>query len=114
MTNTSTTSPASKIDLTLLKRLVAELETMVETCSVMTTDSKERAQDTIVELAKASGIAANISQEGALLMKDLYAAIAAANQGAYLAGVSSDEKSLLDLLGVLGGKAPPKDHGGRN
>lgn len=114
MTNTSsTTSVASKIDLSLLKRLVAELETMVETCSVMTTDSKERAQNTVIELAKASGIAANISQEAALLVKDLYAAVAVANQGAYLAGVPSEEKSLLDLLG-LGGKTPAKDQGGRN
>jgi len=111
---TSSPSFVSKIDLTLLKKLVSELEAMLATCAALPTDSKDRANNAIIELAKTSGIAANISQEAALLTKDLYAAITSTNKAAYLDGVSMEDQ-LLDLLGGLGSpKAPPKDHGGRN
>jgi hypothetical protein len=112
---TSSPSFVSKIDLTLLKKLVSELEAMVATCAALPTDSKENTNDAIIELAKASGIAANISQEAAFLTKDLYAvitsitAITSLNKAAY----SSEEQAFLDILGSAI-KAPPKDHGGRN
>lgn len=104
---------ASKIDLSLLKKLVNELDAMIETAYAIPTDNVDKAHEAILELAKASGLAANISQEAALLVKDLYAVVLKVNQSAYTNGSASAEDQLLDLLGSLG-KAPAKDNSGRN
>ena len=64
MTNT-------KIDLSLLKRLVGELESMIATAEGMSTDVKADKNEWVLELSKATGVAAGIMTEAGLLMGDI-------------------------------------------
>lgn len=58
-----------KVDLTLLKQLIAELETSVATSDVIPHDTNHN--DYIVEMAKASGLAMGIATEAYLLAGDM-------------------------------------------
>lgn len=60
-----------KIDLSLLKNLVSELEGMLTACETMPNDLKADKNSWVTEMAKASGLAAAVSTEAALLMGDI-------------------------------------------
>ena len=60
-----------KVDLTLLKRLVSELDAMLATADGMSTDVKADKNEWILELSKATGVAAGIMSEAALLTGDI-------------------------------------------
>ena len=91
-----TTKP--KVDLTIVKRLLAELESTLATAEAIDTDVNSDKVEYIVEMNKATGLAAGLMTEAALLMGDLQHAI----QGA---GVPGSPKSdfLEKLLGGLKG-----------
>jgi len=61
----------SKIDLTLLKRMVAELEASLGVADGIKTDVTGDKVEWIVELNKATGLAAGVMTEAAMLMGDL-------------------------------------------
>jgi hypothetical protein len=85
-----------KIDLSLIKKLVGELETTLQTAEAINQESA--LNDWISEMSKASGLAASASQEASLLVHDVYALIRA-SQG--LANKKNAENSLEQLLGGL-------------
>lgn len=72
----------TKIDLSLLKRLVGELESMVATAEGMSTDVKADKNEWVLELSKATGVAAGIMTEAGLLMGDIQHIIAGTPAGA--------------------------------
>jgi len=88
-----------KIDLTLLKKLVSELEIAVSATQDLPTDKKEEVHHFITELSKALGLAASVAQEASLLTKDMYRVSAMAQQPAMPGG--------SDLLAELFGGALP-------
>jgi hypothetical protein len=87
-----------KIDLTLLKRLVSELETLVTKAEVMSADVKSDKNEWILELSKATGVAAGVLTEAGLLMSDIQHAIAGSP-----ADPASSKEFLNKLLGGLKG-----------
>lgn len=89
--------PKSKIDLTLLKRLVAELETSLSTAEGIKTDVNADKIEWQVELNKATGIAAGVMTEAGLLMGDIQATL----QGG--ASAMSKQDFLEKILGGLKG-----------
>lgn len=60
------------IDLTLLKRLLAELDASVQILSSISTDVPSNKTEIMVEGAKAAGLAAGLMQESAAIMGDVY------------------------------------------
>jgi hypothetical protein len=94
--------PNGKIDLTILKRMVAELEASVNTAEAIRTDVKADKVEWIVELNKATGLAAGVLTEAGLLMGDIQHMV----QGGPSAGNKQD---LLEK--ILGGFKGP---GGTN
>lgn len=86
----------SKVDLTLVKRLVSELEAQLAVAEASKTEGSDP-NTYIVEMAKGAGIANVISAEGTALVGDI-ALMVSTPKG----------KSLSDLLGpILGpGKLP--------
>jgi hypothetical protein len=64
-----------KIDLSLLKRLVAELESSLSTVENMETDIPASKNELIVEASKAAGLAAGVMQEASMLMGDIHALV---------------------------------------
>jgi hypothetical protein len=65
-----------KVDLTLLKRLVAELESALATVDTIKNSlSKVDNVELNVEGSKAAGLAAGIMQESSLLVMDIYTLI---------------------------------------
>ncbi len=66
----------AKIDLSLLKRLVGELESMIAAAEGMSTDVKADKNEWVLELSKATGVAAGIMTEAGLLMGDIQHVIA--------------------------------------
>jgi hypothetical protein len=93
----------NKVDLTLLKKLIGELEISLATADtiksgVATTNN----HDYIIEMAKAAGLAAGTMQEAALIVSDI-SVLTAGVQGP--AAVKSGD--FLDKL--LGIKSPDKN-----
>lgn len=64
--------PKPDIDLTLLKRLVGELEAHVNTMKSIKTDVPPNHTELIVEGSKAAGLAAGVMQEAGALMVDIH------------------------------------------
>jgi hypothetical protein len=61
-----------KVDLTLVKRLVAELETALASAdNIRANKTEENILDYVVEMSKCTGLAAGIMQEATLLMGDI-------------------------------------------
>lgn len=75
-----------KLDLTLLKKLVAELETSANHAQELPTGDTDQVHAFIIELAKTSGLAANVAQEASALVKDTMRLSALAQQPAMPAG----------------------------
>lgn len=86
----------NKVDLTTLKRLVAELESTVAHAEDINTDVNSDRVEYVVEMNKATGLAAGVMTEAALLMGDLQQLI----QGT---GSASKADFLDKLLGTLKG-----------
>jgi hypothetical protein len=87
----------NKVDLTTLKRLVAELEATLSTAEGIQTDVNADKVEFIVEANKATGLAAGVMMEAGLLMGDIQALI----QGA---GAPASKSDFLEkLLGTLKG-----------
>ncbi len=86
----------SKIDLATLKRLVAELESTLAVAEGIKTDVNADKIEYVVEMNKATGLAAGVMTEAALLMGDCQQLI----QGA---GSPSKADFLEKLLGGLKG-----------
>jgi len=87
----------NKVDLTVLKRLVAELESTLSTAEGIQTDVAADKVEFVVEANKATGLAAGIMMEAGLLMGDIQNLL----QGASAPSVKSD--FLEKLLGGLKG-----------
>jgi hypothetical protein len=88
----------AKIDLDILKRLVAELESSLSTAEGIKTDSssKEANVEYIVEMQKASGLAAGIMTEARFLVGDIVVAVRGGP-------APSEKEGLAKILGVLKG-----------
>jgi len=83
------TKDKKPVDLTLLKRLVSELETTLTASEAI--DSKANKNELVVEMSKAAGIAAGVMNEAAALIGDIQ----------YVAGSAGTVASGQDLLGKL-------------
>lgn len=87
-----------KVDLTTLKRLVAELESIVSAADGIKTDVNGDKVEYVVEMSKATGIVAGIIGESGMLMGDIYAQIQS------VSAPSSAKSDFLDkILGPLKG-----------
>lgn len=87
----------NKIDLTIVKRLLAELEATLATAEGINTDVNADKVEYVVEMNKATGLAAGVMTEAGLLMGDIQSLI----QGA---GSSATKADFLEkLLGSLKG-----------
>lgn len=91
---------AYKVDLTLIKKLVGELETSLATAEGMRTTSEPMdVNEYVVEMSKAIGLASGISSEASLLVADI-AAVTRVNQAP-----APKTDSVFDTLDkILGGK----------
>lgn len=87
----------AKVDLTLLKRMVAELESSLTTAESIKTDVNADKVEWVVEMNKATGLAAGVMTEAGLLMGDIQQII----QG--VPGSASKQDFLEKLLGGLKG-----------
>jgi len=88
---------SKKVDLDTIKRLMAELESTLATAEGITTDVKADKIEFMVEMNKATGLAAGIMMEAGLLMGDIQHLI----QGA---GAPASKSDFLEkLLGSLKG-----------
>ncbi len=89
----------NKVDLTVIKRLLAELEATLATAEGINTDVNADKVEYVVEMNKATGLAAGVMTEAGLLMGDL--------QG-LIQGVASSPSSKADFLEkLLGGLKGP-------
>lgn len=88
----------TKVDLTVIKRLLAELESTLATAEGINTDVNADKVEYVVEMNKATGLAAGVMTEAGLLMGDLQHLI----QGA---GSSSTKADFLEKL-LSGLKGP--------
>ena len=61
-----------KVDLSLLKRLIAELEGSVATMESIQTDVSTNHNEFVVEASKAAGLAAGLMQESAVVLMQLH------------------------------------------
>jgi hypothetical protein len=83
-----------KVDLTLLKKLVGELETHLQTAGGIQ-DSGGDIHEYIVEMSRAAGLAAGVMSEAGMLIGDIHSMIKA---------LSSPQPKNLDFLEkILGG-----------
>lgn len=86
----------NKVDLDQLKRLVAELESTLSAAESIATDVKADRVEFVVEMNKATGLAAGIMMEAGMLMGDIQHLI----QGA---GSPAKSDLLEKLIGTLKG-----------
>ena len=87
------------IDLSLLKRLVSELEAAVRSAEDFRALAEEDKTSYIIEMSKAAGLCAGVMQESGLLIGDLQHATISAQNGA----VPSKAFDLEKILGPLKG-----------
>lgn len=88
----------SKVDLTVLKRLVSELEAELATADGIKTDVNADKVEWLVSLNKATGLAAGVLTEAGLLMGDIQQLVAGGPSA-----MSPDKDLLTKLLGGLKG-----------
>ncbi len=87
-----------KVDLATIKRLLAELEATLATAEGINTDVNADKIEYVVEMNKATGLAAGVMTEAGLLMGDIQHLIQGAGSPA-----SSKADFLEKLLGGLKG-----------
>jgi hypothetical protein len=88
-----------KIDLAVLKRLVAELESITSAAEGIKTDVGGDKVEYVVEMSKASGVCAGVITEAGLLMGDIYTLIGSVSAPAGGAKADFLEKILGGLKG---------------
>lgn len=93
----------AEVNLSLLKDLVSNLETTMETYKGI--DQKTELNKYIVELAKAAGIAAGIMQEASALVGDFHSLVRISQGIGSKKGI--DMTSLEDLFGLKGDPGDP-------
>jgi len=81
-----------KVDLTVLKRLVSELESILVSAEDIKADMADDKVEYIVELSKATGICAGILTESGLLLGDIQC---------LLQGFSAPNQSKSDFMEKL-------------
>jgi hypothetical protein len=99
---------APKVNLTLLKRLVSELETTLESAEeIAANKTEDNVQNYIVEMSKCTGLAAGIMQEATMLVGDIQQMVKI-NTMPGGGGAKEDLSSLLAglLKGGSGGGLP--------
>jgi hypothetical protein len=84
----------AKVDLTVLKRLVSELEIQLDDANVITEGSltKDAMVDYTVEMSKASGLAAGVMKEAGMLVMDIESLVSGS------AGNSANKDMLSKLM----------------
>ncbi len=100
-----------KVDLSLFKKLSDSLEKSVELADrirTSTTGSKEDLQEYVLEMSKAIGFCASLSQESSMLMLDIMTILRQETSGA------SPEDTNAIFNSILGALKPPVDKGGSN
>ena len=85
---------SKKVDLTLLKRLVGELESTLATAEGIKNDSQD-VNEYVVEMQKAAGLAAGVMTEATLLVGDIAVAVRS--------GSSPEKDPLATSLGAIKG-----------
>jgi len=98
MSSDSKKLPVGKIDLTVLKRLVSELESELTTAEGIKTDVNADQVEWLITLNKATGLAAGVLTEAGLLMGDIQLLLSGPS-----AGGASDKDFLNKLLGGFKG-----------
>lgn len=92
------TKETKGIDLTLLKRLVGELETSLQVAEGIKTSVDVDVAEYIVEMSKAAGLCAGVMSEAGMLIGDLQQATLSVQSP------SADKTAFLDkILGPLKG-----------
>jgi len=94
-----------KIELTLLKKLVGELETALTATQELPLDEKDQVFHFITELSKATGLASGIAQEATALIKDMYQ-VSAMSQKPAMPAAGADY--LAELFGDALSEDPDK------
>lgn len=84
-----------KIDLTLLKKLVSELETSLDHVDELQKDPDYNKNNSIVELSKAIGLVSGIFSESSMLIMDIQVLTQKAS------GLAPKEDSVQNLLTLL-------------
>jgi hypothetical protein len=93
-----------KVNLTLLKKLVGELEKSLAAADALADSVGETTTvEYITEMARASGLAGIITQEDSMLIKDIYTLIRL-SQGP----TSSSESDVMAELDKILGPAPKR------
>lgn len=89
-----------KIELTLLKKLMGELEIALTATQELPYEQDEETHKFVMEMAKTSGLCAAVAQEASALVKDMYQVSRYAQQPA----VSFEGNDLLaELFGAVPG-----------
>jgi Na+/alanine symporter len=94
----------NKIDLTLLKKLVSEVEAALASAETIK-DAEGSIVEYIVEMAKLSGLTAGVMQEAGMLVADIQAYVMAVQNPA-----AQQSNMLEKILGPL--KPGPGSYGG--
>ena len=87
-----------KVDLTLLKQLVSELETTMAAADLMPADTATATNDYVIEVSKAIGLASGVVLEASMLVSDIQVIIKKASSPS-----PSKEDGLKGLLDMLKG-----------
>jgi len=96
------TKQAYKVDLTLLRKLVGELESAINSVQEMpSADKKEELHRFVIDLSRASGLAAGVAQEATALVKDMYQLVTFAQT----APSDYGDKLMTDILGSFSGNS---------
>lgn len=90
-------SKVLKVDLTLLKRLVSELELALDGCEVLKEAAVEPT-DYVVEMSKTVGLATGITLEASMLALDIQTLIKASTMPS-----TKDDNALKGLMELLKG-----------
>ena len=88
-------SKGLKVDLTLLKRLVSELEASLASADVVK-EAALNSNDYVVEVSKAAGLASGLVVEATMLIGDIQYLIKSA-------GSPSKDDSMKDLMSLFKG-----------
>ena len=99
------TKKLPKIELTLLKKLVGELEIAFTAAQELPLDETQQVHNYIIEMSKTSGLASGLAQEATALIKDMYQLMAMAQKPAMPA---AGHDFLADLFGESLAEDPNK------
>jgi hypothetical protein len=99
--------PGKQISLSLLKRLVSELETTLDLTDSIR-EARGDVQQYIIESHKAAGLAAGIMKEGSMLVADIHMLI---RHNTETGATTEKPESIHDILGGLLGKGSSDPHG---